>query len=88
MLKCRWCLYAGDKYFYRLMEKMRGKFYAGKVEEKTFKDIWFQVKQLENMVIIDHSEYIKKVQNKTLDPERASHKNEHLDAKNRLTIDN
>ena len=39
---------------------MGGKFYAGKVEEKTFKNIRFQVKQLENMVIIYHSEYIKK----------------------------
>ena len=31
------------------------------------------------MVILDHSDYIEKVKNKTLDPERASHKNEPLD---------
>ena len=72
-------LHAGDKYFERLMEKVRRRFYAGKVEEKTFKYIGFQVKQMENMVILDHSDYIEKVKNKTLDPERASHKNEPLD---------
>ena len=71
-------LHAGDKYFERLMEKVRRRFYAGKVEEKTFKYIGFQVKQMENMVILDHSDYIEKVLNKTLDPERASHKNEPL----------
>ena len=72
-------LHAGDKYFERLMEKLRRRFYAGKVEEKAFKYIGFQVKQLENMGILDHSDYIEKVKNKTLDPERASHKNEPLD---------
>ena len=46
--------------------------------KKKHSNIGFQVKQLENMVILDHSDYIVKVKNKTLDPERAS-KNEPLD---------
>ena len=39
-------LHAGDHRFEKLMEKLRARFSAGKVEEKTFKYIGFQVEEL------------------------------------------
>ena len=54
-------LQAGDEHFETLMEKkMRERFSAGKVEEKIIKYIGFKVKQFENKIILDHSEYIEK----------------------------
>ena len=57
---------------------MRERFSDGKVEEKTFKYIGFKVKQFENKIILDHSEYIEKMENEILDPKKASAKDEPL----------
>ena len=71
-------LHAGDELFEALMEKLRGRFSAGKVEEKEFRYIGFKVKQCENRVILDHSEYIERMKNETVDPKRATDKKEIL----------
>ena len=71
-------LHAGDELFEALMEKLRGRFSAGKVEEKEFRYIGFKVKQYENRVILDHSEYIERMKNETIDPKRATDKKEIL----------
>ena len=71
-------LHAGDELFEALMEKLRGRFSAGKVEEKEFRYIGFKVKQYENRVILDHSEYIERMKNETVDPKRATDKKEIL----------
>ena len=68
----------GDELFEALMEKLRGRFSAGKVEEKEFRYIGFKVKQYENRVILDHSEYIERMKNETVDPKRATDKKEIL----------
>lgn len=78
-------LYAGDEHLETLMAKMRERFSAGKVEEKTFKCIGFKVKQFENKIIFDHSEYIEKTKNEILDPKRASAKNEPLNEQEHTT---
>ena len=78
-------LHAGDDVFETLMKKLRGRFSAGKVEEKEFRYIGFKVKQLENRIIIDHSEYIDKMKNKTVDQKRASDKQEQLTAQEQNT---
>ena len=68
-------LHAGDHCFEKLREKLRARFSAGKVEEKTFKYIGFKVQQHSNKVILDHSDYIVNIRNSVVDPRRASEKN-------------
>ena len=65
-------------FFERLMNKLRVRFSAGKVEEKTIKYIGFGIQQLPSKIILDHSEYIDNIKNVTIDPKRASEKNEPL----------
>ena len=69
-------LHAGDQFFERLMNKLRVRFSASKVEGKTFKFIGFGIQQLPSKIIPDHSEYIDKIKNVTIDPMRASENNE------------
>lgn len=71
-------LHAGDQRLEELMGKLRARFSAGKVEEKTFKYIGFQVEQLPDSIVLDHSNYIDNMKTVTLDPGRASQKNELL----------
>ena len=66
-------LHGGDEYFELLMKKIE-KDCAGKVEEKLFRYIGFKVKQFDNKVILDHSEYIDKMKTEILNPKRASAK--------------
>ena len=47
-------------------------------EIKEFRYIGFKVKQYENRVILDHSEYIERMKNETVDPKRATDKKEIL----------
>ena len=46
--------------------------------EEVFRYIGFKVKQYENRVILDHSEYIERMKNETVDPKRATDKKEIL----------
>ena len=50
-----------------------------------FKYIGFKVKQFDNKVILDHSEYIDKMKTEILNPKRASAKNELLNAEEQTT---
>ena len=68
-------LHAGDKSFEKVMVKLRERFSAGKVEEKSFTYIGFKVQQYSNKVILDHSDYIENIKNTVLEPKRASGKN-------------
>ena len=68
-------LHGGDQSFEKLMQKLRERFSAGKVEEKSFKYIGFKIQQHSNKVILDHSDYIVNIRNSVLDPRRASEKN-------------
>ena len=68
-------LHAGDHWFEKLLEKLRARFSAGKVEEKTFKYIGFKVQKHSNKVILDHSDYTVNITNSVVDPRRASEKN-------------
>ena len=67
-------LHAGDEVFDQMIEKLRKRFSAGKVEEKWFNYIGFKVEQSENEIILDHSEYVEKLKTETLDPGRAGAK--------------
>ena len=78
-------LHGGDEYFELLMKKIRERFCAGKVEEKLFKYIGFKVKQFDNKVILDHSEYIDKMKTEILNPKKASAKHELLNAEEQTT---
>ena len=78
-------LHGGDEYFELLMKKIRERFCAGKVEKKLFKYIGFKVKQFDNKVILDHSEYIDKMKTEILNPKRASAKHELLNAEEQTT---
>ena len=69
-------LHAGDLRFEKLMERLRARFSAGRVEEKAFKYIGFQIEQLPNSIVLDHSDYINNMKKVTLDPGRASQKND------------
>ena len=71
-------LHAGDQYFEIYMNKLRTRFYAGKIEEKMFKYIGFTLKQFENGIVLDQSDYVNKMKNIIIDPVRASEKNEPL----------
>ena len=71
-------LHEGDQLFERLMNKLRVRFSAGKVEEKTFKYIGFGIQQLPSKIILDHSEYTDNIKNVTIDHKRASEDNEPL----------
>ena len=46
-------LHSGDMYFETFIQKLRQRFYAGKVEEKVFRYIGFKVEQRENGIILD-----------------------------------
>ena len=78
-------LHAGDHCFEKLMEKLRARFSAGKVEEKKFKCTGFKVQQHSNKVILDHSDYIVNIRNSDVDPRRASEKNGLLDKNEKKT---
>ena len=45
-------------YFETFIQKLRERFYAGKVEEKVFGYIGFKVEQRENGIILDQSDYM------------------------------
>ena len=74
-------LHAGNQRFEKLIEKLKERFSAGKVEEKIFQYIGFQIQQLPSKIILDQSNYIDSMMNVTLDPGRAAEKNKPLNEK-------
>ena len=71
-------LHAGDAKFEEVMRKLRSRFAAGKIEEKNFTYIGFHIHQNENGIILDHSEYMNKIENAKIDPSKASMKDDVL----------
>ena len=67
-------LHSGGMYFETLIRKLRQRFYAGKVEEKCFKYIGFKVKQKENVITLDQSDYMNNIYCPVLDPQRIANK--------------
>ena len=68
-----------------MIEELRKRFSAGKVEDKLFKYIGFKVEQSEKEIILDHSEYVENMKTKILDPGRAGAKNELLNEQEQTT---
>ncbi|CAC5415686.1 unnamed protein product [Mytilus coruscus] len=61
-------LHSGDEKFEKDMRKLRTRFVAGKIEEKNFSYVGFQIHQKKNGIILDHSTYMEKIDNTTIEP--------------------
>ena len=73
-------LHAGDEYFEKMMKTLRKRFVAGKIEEKNFKYIGFRITQDNDGIVLDQSEYVENIANKTIDPKQALNKQSPLTA--------
>ncbi|CAC5390512.1 unnamed protein product [Mytilus coruscus] len=71
-------LHSGDETFEEVMRKLRTRFVAGKIEEKNFSYVGFQIHQNKNGIILDHSTYMEKIDNTTIEPSRAAMKQDVL----------
>ena len=67
-------LHAGDEKFEVMMDKLRDRFMAGKVEELNFTYIGFKIEQTRDGIQLDHSAYVQKLDSPQIDPVRASQK--------------
>ena len=66
--------------FQDLLNKLKQRFQAGKVEEQDFQYIGFHIKQNENGITVDHSRFIEKLDQPHIDPKRAMQKQKQLTA--------
>ena len=65
-------LHSGTATFEKqVMNKLRGRFLAGKVEGSSFRYVGFDVRQDKKGIVVDHSEYMAKIENGEIDPRRA-----------------
>lgn len=78
-------LHFDDMYFETLVEKLRQRFYAGKVEERCFTYIGFKVRQNENNIILDQLDYMSNLQCPVMDPRRATNKADTLASEEQST---
>ena len=62
----------------RVMDKLRGRFLSGKLEQETFKYVGFKVRQTPKGIIIDQSEYFESIDLPVIDPQRSKEKNSPL----------
>ncbi|CAG2239162.1 unnamed protein product [Mytilus edulis] len=67
-------LHAGNEEFEKLMEKLRKRFIAGKIEEENFRYIGFMIKQNNEGIQLDHSIYMEKLDHQHIEPQRAFQK--------------
>ena len=63
-------LHAGDEHFEKIMNSLRKRFVAGKVEERNFNDIGFRIIQDKNGIVLDQSKYVESIENKAIDSKR------------------
>ena len=54
------------------MRKLRERFLAGKMEGITFRYVGFRVSQDHSGIVVDHSEYMEKLEGGEIDPNRAT----------------
>ena len=73
-------LHAGDELSEKLMHKLRVRFATGKIEETKFKYIGFEIIEDSSSIILNHSEYMNKISNTTIDPKCTSEKEDLLNA--------
>ena len=72
-------LHTGDESFDKeVMEKLRSKFLAGKLEEGIFKYVGFKINQREDGIAMEQTEYVEDLENIKLSPQRASQKQDML----------
>ena len=71
-------LHAGNEALEKIMSHLRQRFLAGRVEEKNFKYLGFQINQENDKIILDHTDYVHSLRNLTMDPERAKQKHDIL----------
>jgi len=71
-------LHAGNEQFDAIMDKFRLRFCAGKIEERNFKYIGFQLIQDSSGIILDHSNYMETLTTEVIDPTRALNKQDIL----------
>ncbi|CAG2204921.1 unnamed protein product [Mytilus edulis] len=74
-------LHAGNEEFEKLMEKLRKRFIAGKIEEVDFRYIGFMIKQNNEGIQPDHSIYMEKLDHQHIEPQRAFQKFKQLTQK-------
>ena len=79
-------LHAGDEEFDECMTKMRKQFLAGKLEMGQFKYIGFNITQNDHHIIIDQTEYVKQLENATINAQRRSQKSQSLNATESTTL--
>ena len=63
-------LHAGDEHFEKIMNRLRKRFVAGKVEERNFNYIGFRIIQDKNGIVLDQSRYVGSIENKAIDSKR------------------
>ena len=75
-------LHAGNETFEAAMCKLRQRFLAGKIEEGNFRyiNIGFQITQNTDGIKLDHSMFMEKLDHPHIEPQRASQKQEQLNA--------
>ena len=59
-------LHAGDEHFEKIMNSLRKRFVAGKIGERNFNYIGFRIIQGKNGIVLDHSRYVKSIENKAM----------------------
>ena len=75
-------LHVGDPEFDKLvMDKMRERFLAGKLEESQFKYVGFNIMQQDDGILLDQTEYMGGLEDIMIAPVRASNKSESLTLK-------
>ena len=74
-------LHAGtDVFKEKVMDPIRKRFLAGKVEEKDFSYVGFRIRQSEKGIVLDQSSYVDNVEMEQLDQERLSQRSSELAA--------
>ena len=72
-------LHSGTDMFEKVvLDRLRERFLAGKVEGTAFRYVGFDVSQDEEGIIMDHSNYMAKLESGAIDPNRAINKSELL----------
>lgn len=78
-------LHAGSDVFESMMEKLRNRFLAGKIEKEEFAYIGFNITQNSNGIQLDHSKFINKLNQIRIEPSRASQKHSFLTTEEQKT---
>ena len=67
-------IHCGEVVFEEVMEKLRNRLIAGKVEEGVFSYVGFDIKQEKDGIVLDQSRYMKELSTEEIKPQRAREK--------------